>query len=124
MEELFRTNIFNQVYTYLFYQFSEGLKKKHKMQYYKFSLKNGKIISGRAILPEIKVDLVETERRAFEFMRLEFPEIKYYNNSLIKEMFLDVYNDIFESILREDLESATEIEIDKLVDEVLKNKIK
>jgi hypothetical protein len=122
MEELLATNQFNQVYERLFNLFMSGLKKKHKREYYKFSFKN-KTISGRCILPEVSVDLEATEKRAYEFFRYEYPETKFYSNPLIKQIFPEMFLDVFEDIMREDFQSEAEILIDRLVDEILTKKL-
>jgi hypothetical protein len=122
MEELLNTNQFNTIYEKLFNLFMNGLKKKHKREYYKFSFRD-KTISGRCILPEVQVNMEATEKRAYEFFRYEYPECKFYSNPLIRQMFPDVFQDVFESILREDFQAEAEQAVDKLVDEVLAKKL-
>ena len=122
MEELLATNQFNTIYEKLFNLFMNGLKKKHKREYYKFSFKN-KMISGRAILPEVKIDLEEARMRTLELFRYEYPETKFYSNPLILQMFPDVFEELYVTIANENFLSAAETAIDKLVDEILAKKL-
>lgn len=129
MEELLKNDVlFNKVYQRLFTTFLSGITKRHKREYFSFELGNGKKITGRAILPSEIVlnekEQKEVEERAFQIFRLEYEETKYYPNHLIKTMFGEMYEDIYQIILQENLLTVREQIIDELVDEVLKSKLK
>lgn len=113
---------FNSIYQSLFNTFLSALKKGKKREYFSFTFKNREI-KGRAILPSVEIDLEAAEKRALEYFRMEFPECKYYPNSLIKQMLLENFNEIFNSVFNEDFESESEIVVDSLVDTILESKL-
>lgn len=113
---------FNSIYQSLFNTFLSALKKGKKREYFSFKF-NNKEIKGRAILPEIEIDLEAAERRTLEYFRMQFEECKYYPNSLIKQMFLENFNELFDSVFNEDYESELEIAVDSLVDTILESKL-
>lgn len=123
MEELLaNVTVYNTIYENLFKTFLTALKKGKKREYFSFNFKN-KEIKGRAILPEIEIDLEAAEKRALEYFRMQFEECKYYPNSLIKQMFLENFNELFDSVFNEDFESEAEIAVDNLVDTILESKL-
>jgi hypothetical protein len=122
MEELLATNQFNTIYEKLFTTFMNGLLKNYKRVSYKFSFKE-KVISGRAILPEVKINLEEARMRSLELFRYEYPETKFYSNPLILQMFPDVFDELLEAITKENFLSEAETAVDKLVDEILAKKL-
>lgn len=123
MEELLlNTNQFNLIYEKLFTTFMNGLKKQYKRVSYKISFKEREI-SGRAILPEVKIDLEEARNRTLELFRYIYPETKFYSNPLILQTFPDVFESLLEEIAREDFQSEAEEQIDKLIDDLLAKKL-
>lgn len=117
------SDIFNQIYEKLFFIFTQGISKKHKMEYYSFSFSN-KEIKGRAALPKVSIDESSAEKRACELFRVEYEETKCYPDYLLKRHFPEVYEEMYRQILSEDVLSETESQVDKLIDTIIDKNFK
>ena len=113
----------NVIYQNLFSVFMKGITKNHKMEYYSFDFE-GENFKGRATIPSVNVDTYAAEKRACEIFRIEYPETKCYADYLLKKHFPEIYGEIYNQIFKEDVLSEAELQVDKLIDSIIKKNFK
>ena len=113
----------NVIYQNLFSAFMKGVTKNHKMEYYSFEFE-GENFKGRAIIPSVNVDTYAAEKRACEIFRVEYQETKCYPDYLLKKQFPEMFGEIYNQILKEDVLAEAELEVDRLIDSIIDKNFK